>query len=388
MHITVVVGTRPEAIKMAPVVLALRAAAREAGDISVLLCSTGQHGDILRESLDVFGLTEDINLEIMKPNQDLTDVTSNAMLALRGVLTKLQTDLVLVHGDTTTAMAAALASYYHKIPVGHVEAGLRSGNKLSPWPEEINRSVIGRIADLHFAPTEKAAQSLRGEGIDPAQIIVTGNTVVDALQLMTSRIEVEPELGGRFAEKFDFLDPDKRMILVTAHRRENFGVGIRNICAAIAELGARGDVQVVYPVHPNPNIRGPVGDLLSCAPGVHLVAPSGYLEFIWLMSRTTLILTDSGGLQEEAPSLGKPVLVMRDTTERPEAIEAGTARLVGTDTETILREANLLLDDPEAYRHMAEVKNPFGDGHAAPHILAAIRAWNTGGTPEDASTAR
>lgn len=376
MHITVIVGTRPEAIKMAPVVLALQAAAREASDLDILLCSTGQHGDILRESLDIFGITEDVNLEILKPNQDLTDVTTNAMLALRAVFSELKTDIVLVHGDTTTAMAAALASYYHKIPVGHVEAGLRSRNKLSPWPEEINRSIIGRIADLHFAPTEKAAKNLRAEGIDQADIIVTGNTVVDALQHMSGRIDAEPELGGRFAGKFDFLDPNKRLILVTAHRRENFGRRIRDICTALAALGARGDVQIVYPVHPNPNIQGPVRTLLSSAPGVHLVAPTDYLEFIWLMSRAHLILTDSGGLQEEAPSLGKPVLVMRDTTERPEAIEAGTARLVGTDTATILHEASLLLDEPAAYARMANVNNPFGDGNASLHILAAIRSWH------------
>jgi UDP-N-acetylglucosamine 2-epimerase (non-hydrolysing) len=309
----------------------------------------------------------------MKPGQDLTDITANILLALRDVLSADRYDRLLVHGDTTTTMAATLAAFYARVPVGHVEAGLRTGNLQAPWPEEMNRSVVGRIADLHFAPTETARASLLAENVAPGSIHVTGNTVIDALQEVVARLQTDAALAAETAAAFPFLDPARRLVLVTGHRRENFGQGFEQICLALKRIAAaRPDVQVVYPVHLNPNVQEPVRRILGDAPSVHLIAPQDYLPFVWLMNRAHLIITDSGGVQEEAPALGKPVLVMRDTTERPEALAAGTVRLVGTDAARIEAEALRLLDDAGAHAEMARALNPYGDGHAAERIAALL----------------
>lgn len=366
--ILIVFGTRPEAIKMAPVVQAL--AADPAIDARV--CVTAQHRQMLDQVLDLFSIRPEYDLDIMRPGQGLYDITSNVLLELRPVLEAFRPEVVLVHGDTTTTLAASLAAYYQQIAVGHVEAGLRTGNIYSPWPEEVNRKVTGAIATLHFAPTEKAAANLRAEGVPNDRIWVTGNTVIDSLQHAVELIRTHPERERELAERFN-LDPAKRMILVTGHRRESFGDGFERICVALARLAQRQDVEIVYPVHLNPNVKGPVEANLGNLANVHLLAPQDYLPFVYLMDRSTIIITDSGGVQEEAPSLGKPVLVMRDTTERPEAVEAGTVRLVGTDVEAILSEASLLLDDAEAYAAMSRAHNPYGDGKAAGRILQALR---------------
>ncbi|MBU7589884.1 MAG: UDP-N-acetylglucosamine 2-epimerase (non-hydrolyzing) [Sphingopyxis terrae] len=366
--ILIVFGTRPEAIKMAPVVQAL--AADPAIDARV--CVTAQHRQMLDQVLELFSIRPEYDLDIMRPGQGLYDITSNVLLELRPVLEAFRPEVVLVHGDTTTTLAASLAAYYQQIAVGHVEAGLRTGNIYSPWPEEVNRKVAGAIATLHFAPTEKAAANLRAEGVPNDRIWVTGNTVIDSLQHAVELIRTQPQRERELAERFN-LDPTKRLILVTGHRRESFGDGFERICIALARLAQRQDVEIVYPVHLNPNVKGPVEANLGSLANVHLLAPQDYLPFVYLMDRSTIIITDSGGVQEEAPSLGKPVLVMRDTTERPEAVEAGTVRLVGTDVEAILSEASLLLDDPEAYAAMSRAHNPYGDGKAAGRILQALR---------------
>ena len=366
--ILIVFGTRPEAIKMAPVVQAL--AADPAIDARV--CVTAQHRQMLDQVLELFSIRPEYDLDIMRPGQGLYDITSNVLLELRPVLDAFRPEVVLVHGDTTTTLAASLAAYYQQIAVGHVEAGLRTGNIYSPWPEEVNRKVTGAVATLHFAPTEKAAATLRAEGVPNDRIWVTGNTVIDSLQHAVELIRTQPERERELAERFN-LDPAKRMILVTGHRRESFGDGFERICIALARLAQRQDVEIVYPVHLNPNVKGPVEANLGNLANVHLLAPQDYLPFVYLMDRSTIIITDSGGVQEEAPSLGKPVLVMRDTTERPEAVEAGTVRLVGTDVEAILSEASLLLDDAEAYAAMSRAHNPYGDGKAAGRILQALR---------------
>ena len=366
--ILIVFGTRPEAIKMAPVVQAL--AADPAIDARV--CVTAQHRQMLDQVLELFSIRPEYDLDIMRPGQGLYDITSNVLLELRPVLEAFRPEVVLVHGDTTTTLAASLAAYYQQIAVGHVEAGLRTGNIYSPWPEEVNRKVTGAVATLHFAPTEKAAANLRAEGVPNDRIWVTGNTVIDSLQHAVELIRTQPERERELAERFN-LDPAKRMILVTGHRRESFGDGFERICIALARLAQRQDVEIVYPVHLNPNVKGPVEANLGNLANVHLLAPQDYLPFVYLMDRSTIIITDSGGVQEEAPSLGKPVLVMRDTTERPEAVEAGTVRLVGTDVEAILSEASLLLDDAEAYAAMSRAHNPYGDGKAAGRILQALR---------------
>ncbi|MBD3732146.1 MAG: UDP-N-acetylglucosamine 2-epimerase (non-hydrolyzing) [Sphingopyxis sp.] len=366
--ILIVFGTRPEAIKMAPVVQAL--AADPAIDARV--CVTAQHRQMLDQVLELFSIRPEYDLDIMRPGQGLYDITSNVLLELRPVLEAFRPEVVLVHGDTTTTLAASLAAYYQQIAVGHVEAGLRTGNIYSPWPEEVNRKATGAIATLHFAPTEKAAANLRAEGVPNDRIWVTGNTVIDSLQHAVELIRTQPERERELAERFN-LDPTKRMILVTGHRRESFGDGFERICIALARLARRQDVEIVYPVHLNPNVKGPVEANLGNLANVHLLAPQDYLPFVYLMDRSTIIITDSGGVQEEAPSLGKPVLVMRDTTERPEAVEAGTVRLVGTDVEAILSEASLLLDDAEAYAAMSRAHNPYGDGKAAGRILQALR---------------
>lgn len=369
MKVLTVFGTRPEAIKMAPVVQALAAAP----GIEARVCVTAQHREMLDQVLTLFGIIPDIDLAIMKPGQDLTDVTARILSGLRDVLANERPDLLLVHGDTTTAMAAALAAYYARVDVGHVEAGLRTGNIYAPWPEEMNRAIVGRIARVHFAPTETARQALLAENVAEDAIVVTGNTVIDALLEVVARFKAEPALGAQMRARFDFLD-DRRMVLVTGHRRENFGAGLENICRALRAIAEENDVQVVYPVHLNPNVQEPVKRLLGDVPGVHLINPQDYQPFVWLMQRAHLIVTDSGGVQEEAPSLGKPVLVMRETTERPEALAAGTVKLVGTDAEAIRAECGRLLQNDYAYASMARAQNPYGDGKAAARIQAYIQA--------------
>ncbi len=370
IRVMCVFGTRPEAIKMAPVVTALNAAP----SVDLKLCVTGQHRAMLDQVLAFFGIVPDFDLAVMKPGQDLTDVTCAVLMGLRRVLTEWRPDRVLVHGDTTTTMAASLAAYYERIPVGHVEAGLRTGNIYAPWPEEINRRITGVVTDLHFAPTERARAMLAAENVSAERIAVTGNTVVDALFMVRDRLASDAALKADAEAKVPSIGGNRKLIAVTGHRRESFGGGFERICAALARLAAREDVAVVYPVHLNPNVREPVERLLGGLSNVHLIEPLDYVPFVSLMSRSHLIITDSGGVQEEAPSLGKPVLVMRDTTERPEAVEAGTVRLVGTDTDLIVAQAERLLDDPAAYDAMSRAHNPYGDGLAAQRIVEAILA--------------
>ncbi len=364
-----VFGTRPEAIKMAP--LALRLAADERFDAKV--CVTGQHREMLDQVLNLFEIAPNFDLNIMKSGQDLTDVTSSILQGMKGVFAKFKPDIVLVHGDTATTFATTLAAYYHQIPVAHVEAGLRTGNLYSPWPEEANRKLTGALAAVHFAPTETSRQNLLREGVDAGCIHVTGNTVVDALLEVVARIKNSPALQQKFHQQFSFLGEEKRIILVTGHRRESFGDGFEKICQALIKTAKDfPDVQIVYPVHLNPNVREPVNRLLAGIQNVHLIEPLDYLPFVYLMERSHLILSDSGGIQEEAPSLGKPVLVMRDITERPEAVEAGTVRLVGTDIEVITNNLRSLLTDPDAYHQMSFAHNPYGDGKASARILEAL----------------
>ena len=364
MKVLVVFGTRPEAIKMAPVVAALQADAR----FNAKVCVTAQHRQMLDQVLALFAIKPDFDLDLMQQGQDLTDITSRVLLGMRGVLTEWQPDIVLVHGDTSTTMAASLAAFYQRIPVGHVEAGLRTGNIYSPWPEEMNRKIAGAISALHFSPTETSQNNLLREAVPAANVYVTGNTVIDALLDVAARIKNDVVLNAELAAQFPFLDANKRLILVTGHRRENFGQGFENICAALAELAQRPDVEILYTMHLNPNVQEPVRRILSGLSNVHLIEPQDYLPFVYLMTRAYLILTDSGGVQEEAPSLGKPVLVMRDTTERPEAVEAGTVKLVGTNQALIVKEATELLDNPTAYEQMSRAHNPYGDGLAAKRI--------------------
>lgn len=363
-------GTRPEAIKMAPVLRTLSSSA----NFESLVCVTGQHRGMLDQVLDVFGIQPDFDLDIMKPDQDLTHVTCGILEGARSVMREVKPDRVLVQGDTTTTFAGALAAFYQRIPVAHVEAGLRTKNRFSPWPEEINRRLTSTIADLHFPPTQSARENLLREGVASETIEVTGNTVIDALLQIVQIIEQDPALRARLDSKFDFVDGRKKLLLVTGHRRESFGKGLEDICHALAELARRSDLEIVYPVHLNPRVREPVMRILGNLANVFLIEPLDYLAFVHLMAKSYMILTDSGGIQEEAPALGKPVLVMRDTTERPEAIEAGAAQLVGTDPSTIVTAANVLLDQPQKYHRMSGAKNPFGDGTAARRIAAAIAA--------------
>lgn len=353
---------------MAPLVKRLAVAP----GLTAATCVTAQHRQMLDQVLDLFEIRPEYDLNIMTAGQGLTDVTRLVLEGLGGVLREFRPDRILVHGDTTTTFAASLAAYYEKIPVGHVEAGLRTGNIYSPWPEEINRKLTGAIADLHFAPTPRAADNLRRENISEDCIVVTGNTVIDALLEVTSKFQTDSELVPRLRSRFPFLDGRRRVLLVTGHRRENFGDGFERICAALASLAERTDVEIVYPVHLNPNVQQPVRRLLGGNPRIHLIEPLDYLPFVYLMSQAYVIITDSGGVQEEAPSLGKPVLVMRDTTERPEAVTAGTVRLVGTDERRIVEETNLLLDNPTAYAKMSEANNPYGDGKACQRIVAHL----------------
>ena len=353
---------------MAPVVKVLETNQ----ELDVRVCVTAQHRQMLDQVLKLFSISPAFDLDLMRSGQDLTDITTRALIGLRQVISDWRPDRVLVHGDTTTTLAASLAAYYAKIPVGHIEAGLRTGNIYSPWPEEMNRTLTGSIADLHFAPTQQAEQNLLNEAVPQDKIFVTGNTVIDALFWVRKTIESDSNLKKQFDIQFDFLDSTKRLVLVTGHRRENFGTGFENICVALGELAARGDVEIVYPVHLNPNVQEPVKRLLAGKPNVHLIEPLDYLPFVYLMNRSTLVLTDSGGVQEEAPSLGKPVLVMRDTTERPEAVEAGTVRLVGTNKDLIVSETNRLLDNVTAYQDMSFAHNPYGDGKASERICQRI----------------
>lgn len=364
-----VFGTRPEAIKMAPLALALGKDER----FDAKVCVTGQHRQMLDQVLELFDLSPDFDLNIMKPGQDLTDVTSSILMGMREVLASIKPDIVLVHGDTATTFAASIAAYYHQIPVAHVEAGLRTGNIYSPWPEEGNRKLTGALATLHFAPTETSSANLLREGVNPSSIIVTGNTVIDALLQVVAKLDNDHKLQAQFASRFPFLKVERKLVLVTGHRRESFGGGFERICQALVDTAKRfPEVEIVYPVHLNPNVREPVNRLLVGIDNVHLIEPLDYLPFVYLMNQAYVILTDSGGIQEEAPSLGKPVLVMRDTTERPEAVAAGTVKLVGTDVAAISTALATLLTDDAAYRQMSFAHNPYGDGKACQRILESI----------------
>lgn len=367
--ISLIFGTRPEAIKLCPLVLELK----KHPEFEPHVCVTGQHRQMLDQVLEVFDVLPDADLNLMQPDQTLAGLTARAMTAIDEYLADYKPDIVIVQGDTTTSFCAALAAFYRRIPVGHVEAGLRTWNKFSPFPEEINRVMTSRIADLHFAPTPWAKENLLKEDVPEDHIFVTGNTVIDALHIAVEKVRKDPpEIPGVPKE---LLNGDTRpVVLITGHRRENFGDGFANICRAISELSRQFPaVAFVYPVHLNPNVRKPVFDALSGRSNVHLIEPLSYLPFVALMNRSTVVLTDSGGVQEEAPSLGKPVLVMRDTTERPEAVGAGTVRLVGTDRETIIDNVSRLLADDEAYAAMANAVNPYGDGKACQRIVAALR---------------
>lgn len=369
MRTLTVFGTRPEAIKMAPLVNGLAQDPR----FESLVCVTAQHREMLDQVTELFGIRPDYDLNVMRPGQDLYGVTTEILQGLKQVLQEAKPDVVLVHGDTATTLSATIAAYYAQIPVAHVEAGLRTGNLYSPWPEEGNRRVTGSLAALHFAPTDNSRDSLMRENIPHDRIVVTGNTVIDALLDVVDRVETDPKIAEELGQRFDFLEPEKRIVLVTGHRRESFGGGFERICQALRQIADRfPDVNVVYPMHMNPNVREPVQRLLGDAGNIHLIEPLDYLPFVGLMNRSYLIITDSGGIQEEAPSLGKPVLVMRDTTERPEAVEAGTVRLVGTDTDTIVAEATRLLSDQAAYDEMSFAHNPYGDGQAVARILDAL----------------
>lgn len=367
IKVLLVFGTRPEAIKMAPVVKCLR----QEPFFEVRVCVTAQHREMLDQVLSLFEIVPDYDLDLMRPGQGLFEITNSALAGLKGVLSDISPDLVLVHGDTTTTLSASLASYYQRIPVGHVEAGLRTGNIYSPWPEEINRKMTGAIARLHFAPTEKARQNLLAENTPEDHIFVTGNTVIDALLDVVQKLESDPDKSRELDESLG-IDPSRKLVLVTGHRRESFGDGLQRICDALARLASREDIQIIYPVHLNPNVMGPVEERLGSLERVKLIRPQDYLPFVHLMRRSHVILTDSGGIQEEAPSLGKPVFVMRDTTERPEAIDAGTVKLVGTDAELIVREVSRLFDDRKAYEAMSRAHNPYGDGLASGRIIEAI----------------
>jgi UDP-N-acetylglucosamine 2-epimerase (non-hydrolysing) len=368
LRVLTVIGTRPEAIKLAPVVQ--RLALEEVVQSS--LCLTGQHRDIVNPILKLFGLSADFDLRVMRKGQDLTDITQRILLGMRELFSKHSFDLVVVHGDTTSGFAAALSAFYAHIPVAHVEAGLRTGSLDAPWPEEGNRSLIGRLARLHFAPTEQARQNLLREGISDQAIFVTGNTVVDALYRIRDQVDQHRGLRLRMARRYPFLKDGSKMILVTGHRRENFGDGLKQICDAIKRLARRDDVQVVYPVHPNPLVRDPVHRLLGDEPNIFLVEPLDYPDFVYLMDRCYFVLTDSGGVQEEAPCMGRPVLVMREKTERPEGLRAGVTRLVGTDADLIVRESDRLLSSPKIYQAMCKAPTLYGSGDAADQIVSIM----------------
>lgn len=397
--VLIVFGTRPEAIKMAPVV---KACEQHAYEMETKVCITGQHKEMLQQVLKVFDITPDYDLSVMHKGQDLYDITSRVLVGMRDVLKECNPDLVLVHGDTTTSVAAALAAFYQQIPVGHVEAGLRTYDKYSPWPEEINRQLTSRLATFHFAPTALSKKNLLNEGIKEESVLITGNTVIDALKIVLDRIDHDGDvnvsvrqslkLEGISEELINRWGHDRRLVLITGHRRENFGEGFLSICSAIKELAIKyPEVDFVYPVHLNPHVIKPVYDLLgkhesdkgeSDMPNVYLIKPLDYLPFVYLMGKSYFILTDSGGVQEEAPGLGKPVLVMRNTTERPEAVEAGTVRLTGTDRDKIVSESCALLENPKIYKAMSDAHNPYGDGLASGRIIKSIRAYFLQSEPE------
>ena len=366
MKVLFVFGTRPEAIKMAPLVRTLGNDSR----FNSKVCVTAQHREMLDQVLELFEIEPEYDLKIMRQGQTLTDITTCILLGLKPILQDFRPDLVLVHGDTATTFAASLAAYYERIKVGHVEAGLRTGNIYSPWPEEANRKLTSSIANHHFAPTSGAKNNLLKEGVLENDITVTGNTVIDALFWVTEKLEQETSLLKNFASLFDYLDHNKDLILVTGHRRESFGDGFERICEALRQIATiHPEVQILYPVHLNPNVQEPVNRLLNDSHNIFLIEPQKYLPFCYLMNRASIILTDSGGIQEEAPSLGKPVLVMRETTERPEAIDAGTVKLVGTDVELIVKQVSLLLSNSNEYQNMSRAHNPYGDGLACGRIL-------------------
>ncbi|KEZ05210.1 UDP-N-acetylglucosamine 2-epimerase [Burkholderia sp. MSh2] len=367
--ILIVFGTRPEAIKMAPLVRALKAQA----DVDARVCVTAQHRQMLDQVLTLFDIKPDYDLNVMRQSQTLTDVTTGILQAIGVVFDELRPDVVLVHGDTTTTLAVSLAAFYRYLPVGHVEAGLRSGDIWSPWPEELNRRVTDAVSSWHFAPTGQARDNLLSEGVPGGAVVLTGNTVIDALHEVKRMLDCTAALTERVAGQFPFLDPSRRVVLITGHRRESFGEPFLNFCDALCLLASRyRDAQFVYPLHMNPNVREPARARLGGVPNIYLIEPQEYLSFVFLMSRSHFIITDSGGIQEEGPALGKPVLVTRETTERPEAIQAGTARLVGTDPERIVREASRLFDSESAYEEMARASNPYGDGHASERIVHAL----------------
>lgn len=373
MKILLIFGTRPEAIKMAPLVKQLE---KHNQEFQTFVCVTAQHREMLDQVLELFEIKPQYDLNIMKPNQDLFEVTTSIISGLKPILKQLNPDLVLVHGDTTTTFAASLAAFYASIPVGHVEAGLRTGNKHAPFPEEMNRKLTTAIADVHFSPTHASKNNLIKEGVSSDKIHITGNTVIDALLTVVEKINNNNQLKEKFNSDFNFLDKEKKLILITGHRRENFGNGFENICNALADIAdENSDIEILYPVHLNPNVRKPVSDILASRnlKNVFLIEPLDYLPFVYLMNRAYFIITDSGGIQEEAPSLGKPVLVMRDSTERPEAVEAGTVLLVGTERERIVKEASTLLENIDKYMSMSKSHNPYGDGKAAKKIVDVIK---------------
>ncbi|MBR0526895.1 MAG: UDP-N-acetylglucosamine 2-epimerase (non-hydrolyzing) [Prevotella sp.] len=395
--IMLVFGTRPEAIKMAPLVLELK---KKYNTFETCVCVTGQHREMLDQVLQIFSITPDYDLNIMKPGQDLYDVTSRVLLGMRDVLREVKPDVVLVHGDTTTSTAAALAAFYQQIPVGHVEAGLRTHNIYSPWPEEMNRQLTGRIASYNFSPTELSRSNLLNEGIDAEKITVTGNTVIDALHLVVDKISSDTSLRQELAEVlrqsgYDINrlnDTQRRLVLITGHRRENFGEGFLHICTAIKDLSMKyPNVDFVYPMHLNPNVRRPIAKIFEGNeqltinsqsvnekfPNMFFAEPLEYLSFVYLMEKAYIVLTDSGGIQEEAPGLGKPVLVMRDTTERPEAVAAGTVKLVGTDYDAIVSNVSELLDSLHTYEQMSKAVNPYGDGKACQRIINVLKSKHT-----------
>ena len=367
--ILTIFGTRPEAIKMAPLISELH----KSSEINCMVCVTGQHKEMLYQVLDLFEIVPDYDLMVMTDGQSLSELTAKIILSLPPIIEDFYPDAILVHGDTTSTLASSLAGYYQQIPVLHIEAGLRTDNIYSPWPEEINRRVTSTIAQYHFAPTVQAKSNLLKEGVPEERIGVTGNTVIDALFMILNRISDSPSIERNLQKNFDFLDAGKKLLLVTGHRRENFGEGFQNICFALKELASeRSDIEILYPVHLNPNVLSPVKEIIGTTTNIHLIEPQDYLSFAYLMNRSEIILTDSGGIQEEAPSLGKPVLVLRDNTERPEALAAGTVLLVGTNRKEIIKHVNNLLDDPHVYESMSQATNPYGNGHASQKILSTI----------------
>jgi len=373
--ILIVFGTRPEAIKMAPLVKVFQ---EYTDNFETKVCVTAQHREMLDQVLDLFEITPDYDLDIMKPGQDLYDVTANVLLGMKSVLTDFKPDIVFVHGDTSTTFAASLASFYQQIKVAHIEAGLRTGDIYSPWPEEANRQLTTQITAYHFAPTTTSKDNLLKENVSEKNIDITGNTVIDALFLALEKIksnkQLETDITNHLATLDYKLKKDKKIILVTGHRRENHGQGFINICTALKEIAlGNPDIDIVYPVHLNPNVQKPVNQLLSDIENIYLIEPLQYEQFIYMMDKSYFIITDSGGVQEEAPSLGKPVLVMRDTTERPEALDAGTVKLVGTDTHLIIKEAQALIDNKEAYEYMSKASNPYGDGHACEKVMKFLK---------------